>query len=308
MTKITCVYAPAAATMALLFARRPAAAIKLGTLTAAGALLALGMVHVVSEGRALESFRACALAGSSLLSLLSPVAVTRALQLIGTSHLLTVVFVLVALALLAAPRTLVTLPVLYLLSASAITAVIFTSPGTILTSQIVDAYVAAVVVLTISIGSQVGAGRVAGFAVLTALTLWTAGQNVARTATMIEQGAIRSGRQERQQLIAAVNECSGSLISESPLVPILADQRPVLLDPFAFHVVSLNRPEVGRDLVERIRRREFACLILEQDPATPRGHAWYSNVNLTEAVRDAILESYRYDRTVAGQRFYRALQ
>jgi hypothetical protein len=143
---------------------------------------------------------------------------------------------------------------------------------------------------------------------LTALTLWTAGQNVARTATMIEQGAIRSGRQERQQLIAAVNECSGSLISESPLVPILADQRPVLLDPFAFHVVSLNRPEVGRDLVERIRRREFACLILEQDPATPRGHAWYSNVNLTEAVRDAILESYRYDRTVAGQRFYRALQ
>ena len=44
MTKITCVYAPAAATMALLFARRPAAAIKLGTLTAAGALLALGMI------------------------------------------------------------------------------------------------------------------------------------------------------------------------------------------------------------------------------------------------------------------------
>ena len=125
---------------------------------------------------------------------------------------------------------------------------------------------------------------------------------------MIEQGVIRSGREERQQLLAAVNGCGGSIVSESPLVPTLADQRPVLLDPFAFHVVSSNRPEVGRDLVERIRRREFACVVLEQDPAVPRGHAWYSNVNLTESVRDAILESYRYDRTVAGQRFYRALQ
>jgi hypothetical protein len=143
---------------------------------------------------------------------------------------------------------------------------------------------------------------------MTALTLWAAGQNSARIATMIEQDAIGSGHQERHELIAAVNSCDGPIVSESPMVPILADQRPVLLDPFAFHVVSLNRPEVGRDLVDRIRRREFACVVLEQDPAIPPGHAWYSNVNLTASVRDAILESYRYDRTVAGQRFYRALQ
>src|SRR4051812_10886099 len=92
MTKITCVYAPAAATLALLLAGRRAAAVKLAIITSLGAILTLGLVDYISDGRAVESFRACALAGSSALSLFSPVAISRAIQLIYTSHLLTAVF------------------------------------------------------------------------------------------------------------------------------------------------------------------------------------------------------------------------
>jgi hypothetical protein len=105
-----------------------------------------------------------------------------------------------------------------------------------------------------------------------------------------------------------VNECGGRVFSESPLIPILADQRPLLLDPFAFHVVALNYPDVGDDLVERVRRGEFSCVVLEQDPATSRGRAWYSNVNLTGPVMDAVLQHYKLERTIAGERFYRAVQ
>ena len=96
------------------------------------------------------------------------------------------------------------------------------------------------------------------------------------------------------------------MVSESPLIPIMAGLRPVVMDPFAFRVVALNRPDIGDDLVARLRRREFTCVILEQDPAIPGGHAWYEHVNLTASVRDAIIEFYRHDRTVAGERFYRA--
>jgi hypothetical protein len=308
MTKVTCVYAPAAAIVALLASGRRGSALKLAIATASGALLALGLINVTSSGRAIESFRACALAGSSLLSLLSSTAVSRALQLIGTSHLLTTVFLLVAIALIATPKSWLRLPSLYLLAAAAITAVIFTSPGTILTSQIVDGYVAAIVMLTTFYASRAGRARVAGYLVLCTLALWTAGQNIARIATMVEQGIVRSGAEERGQLIAAVNGCSGPIVSESPLIPILAGQRPVLLDPFAFHVVSLNRPEVGNDLVERIRRLEFPCVVLEQDPATPKGQAWYTNVNLTRPVMEAVLEHYKLEQTIAGERFYRAVQ
>jgi hypothetical protein len=306
MTKVTCVYAPAAAAVALFLAGRRMAALRLAAATGIGAALFLLALNAASQGRAIESFRACALAGSSVFSLLTPVAITRLVQLIGTSHLLTVVFLLTAAAAVIARR--MDLPVLYLAATLAITAVIFTSPGTILTSQIVDAYVAAVVVLTTITAARNDRLRAVGFVVLSVLTIWTAGQNIERVSRMIDEGVAHSGTEASEQLAAAVDACDGPVVSESPLIPILAGRRPVMLDPFAFHVVALNRPDVGHDLVERLRRREFACVVLEQDPATPKGRAWYTNVNLTEAAMEAVLQHYALDRTIAGERFYRPIK
>jgi hypothetical protein len=308
MTKITCVYAPIAATLALLLAGRRAAAVKLAGATAVGALVLLGAGNMMSSGRALESFRACALAGAAPLSLFSLTAVTRAVHLIGTSHLLTATFLLTIAALTVSGRAWSKLPQLSFVAAAAITAVIFTSPGTILTSQIVDAYVAAIVVLTTAVAAQRDRRRVIGCAVLIGLGIWTAGQNISRIAGMIHSDVVRTGSDDRRELADEVDRCGGTILSESPLIPILAGQRPVLLDPFAFHVVASNRPAVERDLVERIRRREFACVVLEQDPGTAKGRAWYSNVNLTYNVVDAVTQHYQLERTIAGERFYRAIQ
>lgn len=307
MTKVTCVYGPAAAALSMLLAGRRTDALKLAGATAAGAVACLAAIDIASSGRAIESFRACALAGSSMASLLGPAAVTRLVMLIGTSHLLSVVFLLAAAALVVS-RAWRTLPALYLLASASITAVIFTSPGTILTSQIVDAYVAAIVVLTTVTAGLATKQKVVGYAALACLGVWAAGQNVARVSDMIVQGAARSGIEAQHELAAAVNACAGPVLSESPLIPVLAGQRPVLLDPFAFHVVALNRPDVGNDLVERVRRREFACVVLEQDPVSARGQAWYSNVNLTGPVIDALLSRYTLHRTIAGERFYTAIQ
>jgi hypothetical protein len=308
MTKVTCVYAPAAATVALLLRRQHTAAVKLAALSAIGAILLLAVVNIVSGGRAIESFRACALAGSPALSLFSPAAVVRAFTLIGTSHLLTVVFLLVIVSLAAWRQAWTALPTLYLLAALAITAIIFTSPGTILTSQIVDAYVAAVVVLTMVVAGQRGRMRALGSLVLVVLGLWMAAQNIARIVTTVNQGAVEAAVNEGRELTAELNRCGGPILSESPLIPVAAGQRPVLLDPFAFHVVSLNRPDVERSLVDRINKREFTCVILEQDPHSPRGQAWYSNVNLTAGVMSAVLQHYRFNRTIAGERFFTSAQ
>jgi hypothetical protein len=308
ITKITCVYAPVASILALIVAGRRGAAAKLAIVTASGALLMLGLINLASGGRALESFRACALAGSSMLSLFSSEALWRAAQLIGTSHLLTVIFVATASAIIWWRRAWLALPTLYLLATVGVTAIIFTSPGTILTSQIVDAYVAAVVVLTTIVAAQSGRIRHIGSLILVGLAVWMAAQNISRVATFLRQGAIEAGRNDRRALIDAINTCGAPIISESALIPILAGQRPVLLDAFAFHVVSLKRPAVEEDLVERIRRREFTCVVLEQDPTTIKGRAWYSNVNLTKDVIDAVLQHYRLERTISGEQFFRAVQ
>jgi hypothetical protein len=303
-TKLTCVYAPAAATVALLLAGRPAVALKLAGATAAlGVLFFVGM-NAASQGRALESFRACALAGSSIASFFGTATVTRLLTLIGTSHLLTVVFLMTAVALIVRWREWPKLPALYFTATLGVTAVIFTSPGTILTSQIVDAYVAAIVLLIVVSAGASGALRVVAQGAMIGLVVWAAGQNLVRISGMFRTDVVQSSREDRAQLVSRVERCGEPILSESSLVPILAGRRPVLLDAFAFHVVSQNRPEVNEDLTRRVARREFACVVLEQDPSTPRGAAWYRNVNMTQSVIDSVMAHYVYDRSIMGQRFY----
>jgi len=276
--------------------------------TGLGIVLVVSVVNIASDGRAIESFRACALAGSTLSTLLSTVAVTRTLQLITVSHLLTVVFFLAVLALGLSVRARQPLPAHYFQTATAVTAVIFTSPGTTMTSHIVDAWVAAVILITATIAAQAGSLQSLGTSALLIITIWAAAQNVVLVAGMIEHGAVRERREGWRQLVATLSNCGGSMLSESPLIPILAGERPVMLDPFAFRVVAVNHPEVVDDLTARLQRREFTCVVLEHDPTTAAGSGWYSNVNLGESVIDTLLRSYRYDRAVGGERFYRPLK
>jgi hypothetical protein len=308
LTKITCVYAPAAVTLALVFAGRRRAAARLALTAALGAVAAVAAVNIASGGRAIESFRACALAGSTLSTLLSPIAITRTLQLIGVSHLLTVVFLLAAVASVLSARARQLLPALYFVTAAAVTAVIFTSPGTTITSHIVDGYVAAIVLITAAIASQTGSIRTVGTVALVTLTVWTAAQNVGLVARMVENGVVRERQEGRRQLEGRLRDCGGSILAESPLIPILVNQRPVVLDPFGFRVVAVNNPVVLDDLTARLRRREFACVVLEHDPTVPAGSGWYANVNFGESVIETLLQSYRYDGMTGGERFYRPVE
>lgn len=82
------------------------------------------------------------------------------------------------------------------------------------------------------------------------------------------------------------------MLSESPLVPVLAQRRVVLLDPFAFRVATMNRPELGTDLQRRLDGREFGCVILEYDPLSGPAQEWYERVHLGRGVIDAVLRHY----------------
>jgi len=159
--------------------------------------------------------------------------------------------------------------------------------------------------LTTIVAAQRGRTRDIGYVVLIVLGVWMAAQNVTRVVRNVSEGSVDAGVQDRRALVAAINDCGGSIVSESPLIPVIAGQRPVLLDPFAFHVVALNRPDVERSLIERISRREFTCVVVEQDPTTARGQAWYANVNLTQGVIDSVLRHYQLEQTIAGERFFR---
>ena len=129
-------------------------------------------------------------------------------------------------------------------------------------------------------------------------TVWAAAQNVVLVAEMIERGVVPERRDGWRQLVTTLRDCRGSVLSESPLIPLLTDNRPIVLDRFGSRVGAINNPEVVDDLTARLKRREFTCVVLEHDPATPAGYGWYSNVNLGDTVRDTLVQFYKYEQTV----------
>jgi hypothetical protein len=300
--KPTAAYAPAAAVLSLLVTRRQSAAWRLAVLTAAGILVVLSGVEWLSGGRFSEAMRATALAGETPGGMLSPALVSRPLSLIATSRLLTVLVALAVAALASAPSMWRQLPAAVLVMAAAATAAALATPGTILTNQIVDLHVAAVLFLGWFAHARPRVAN-AGALALTLLLVWTAAQNVKRIVTIRSQDSASTLPAQRRELTAAFDACAGPVLAESPLVPILTGRPPMVLDPFAFRVAALRHPAADH-LVARLNAREFACVALEQDPGEPRGEGWYRNVHFGWTVVDAVLRNYAYTGTVAGRRVY----
>ncbi|CAN5795934.1 hypothetical protein BH24ACI4_BH24ACI4_26520 [soil metagenome] len=301
--KPTALYAAVAAILALAAWGRQKDAARLGLLTAAGCGILLAVLSVSTDGRAMESFRAGALAGETPLALLRPLVRLDAVRLLFTSHYLGGVFLLVAAAILAAPRHVFSLPGLLVVLSSVASAVALATPGTILTNQAVEPYAAASVFLAWSAHASPRL-RTAGSMAVTALLLWTSAHGIREVSLLLEANVRASAPQERAALQRAAEECRGTVLSESPLIPVLTGTRPILLDPFAFRVAGLIRPDIPADLITRLRAREFGCVLLEMDPESVRGQGWYANVHLGAPVIEALLDHYTLQRAIAGRGLY----
>jgi hypothetical protein len=302
--KPTAAYAGVASVFALAFGHRRADAIRLGLLCVVFWSAVVVAIAVSSDGRAIESFRACALAGGSMLDMFRPSALAETLVRLTVSRLLAAMLILSAAALTLAPRRWCALPTLLLGGALAASTAALGTEGTIVTNQSVEPYVAAGILLTWMSG-ELAFGRAAA-ALLTALLIWASAQTAREVRSLLEIDA-QALLRDRSAITEEVQRCEGPILAESPLVPLLAGRRVILLDPFAFRVAALKHPDLSRDLVGRLERREFRCVVLDHDPDSTPGRGWYRNVHLGSDVIDSVMTNYALRDLVGNYRVYRPM-
>ncbi len=87
---------------------------------------------------------------------------------------------------------------------------------------------------------------------------------------------------------------AGPILSEDPLVPLLAGARPLLLDPWMLRLAAARDPRVARPLLEALRARELPAVVLFQDLSDPAAEAWYARGNLGPAPIAEIRARYRH--------------
>jgi hypothetical protein len=97
----------------------------------------------------------------------------------------------------------------------------------------------------------------------------------------------------RAALAAAPRVPGAAILSEDALVPIVAGERPFLLDPFIVRLAIERDPSLAAPLLARLAAGQFATVILLRDVASRRADDWYGRKHLGEATRAAVRERYR---------------
>src|SRR5262249_33712314 len=234
-------------------------------MTVLPAVVGLFLLQLGSDGRFLDNFRAVGSGGMSSQSF--TIGPTRLAQAVGVST--RIAFVL---PLLLPPAVFVLLQDAqrgrfspwdwYFLFAVPVTVFIFTSPGTD-SNHLLELEAAAVLVL---------AGwlrRPAETPVEQPAWTETAARGLAAAALLFglgyaancwHQGRARDAIAQRTLIDALPSD--GELLTEDATPAVLLGRRPVVMDPFAFRLLVERGRIDPEPLAERIRRREFAILVL----------------------------------------------
>jgi hypothetical protein len=318
-TKVTSLSVPAAAVLALWLSGRSTVARQLGVAVIAGTVLVVAGTDIASGGHALAAWRVCWFAESSAWQTVRLWLSGSFISAVVYSHLLRALCLLDGCALVLAVGAWAKpaaqeavqradahraesarLVVLLLAGVTASTAFALSSPGTV-ANQVVEWIEVSVVLLTWAACAPKPVASRAARAALGLFTVWAACQDGIQARDLSRQSASADAHVPAGQMtIDIVKASPGPVFAESPLWPVLAGQRAYVIDPFALRVVTAARPDVLADVVAKLDARAFDKVILEQDPATRTGEAWYAYLHLGRPILARILADYEPDQRLPG--------
>lgn len=295
-TKETTVFGVAAVILVLLYGRDFRTARRLLALTATAYVLVLASMYLASEGRVLQVLRLTATIGVSVPTILqSPATLVQTLNGYVAE---TVLLVLAAGALLVIlPKKTVRLPSLLFICTLAVTLMIFSSEGTA-GNHLLDLHVAAVVLFVgwaseVSLG-EFGVAALAAASLLACLSLLSQHKDVDFVPV----------RKQVQEVVRAIGPTDKPILAENPLVPVTAGQTPYLMDPFMFRVIREKEPSMSHPMWQMLREKNFAAVVLMDDPDSDYGRDLYSNYHFGKGFIDQMLQNYALADTPGGQYLY----
>jgi len=155
-----------------------------------------------------------------------------------------------------------------LVTVSAITLVIFASPGTV-GNHLVDLHLASLLVAGVGmVDGQLPARPAAAVFAGMAATLAAISFPVPGIPSVI--ATLRAQALPSRAVVRAIHEEFLSqgrrYLSTDPVIAVLNDERPLLLDAFNLSRFIREGTPAGRDLEQRLRRHDFAFVIVREDP------------------------------------------
>jgi hypothetical protein len=283
-TKETTVFGIAAVLLCLLVDKNFRDFWRLSALTATGCVLVLAIMYLASNGRAFQVLRLTAASGVSLRNVLnSPITLVQTLNgYVAESGLL----VLAAGALLVMlGHRMLRFYFLLFICTLAVTFLIFSSEGTA-GNHLLDLHVAAVVLFVAWVAeaslNEFGVAALAAVCLIAWLSLLPQHKEVDFVPV----------RAQLQEVVRAIGPSNRPILAENPLVPITAGQIAYVMDPFMFRVMREKDPSLAEPMFRMLREKQFAAVVLMDDPDSDYGRDLYSRYHFGEGFIEQMRENY----------------
>jgi len=239
-------------------------AIGLCVASAVASVILATAVEVHSHGRAGEILLSSASGGGGL-SRFAQGPLMLARDVIKEDHALGI-FLAMAIVLIVAANLWRSLPAIFLVLSGLGTVALYGSPG-VHSNHLVDVTAASILVLAAPVVRAQQLQKL--FMVVSALLVVVAAGFCLRQVGQIKREGVKD------QMTAALRDADqssarGPILSEAPLLPILAGERPYMLDPFIFRAVRATHPEIAEKLWKDLDGRNFKAVILHGPPDDPR--------------------------------------
>ena len=189
---------------------------------------------------------------------------------------------------------------LWLLSGAA-AVVIFMHPGTD-TNHLIELAAAGLILIALELQrlgtAPLGLALRAACVLVLFVRLWSFGADVKLFESADFPGAHKD---ELAPLLAELKAAKGPVLSEHPLIPILAGVHPTLGCPMTLGFLNRYRPTVRDDFHARMTAKEFPYIVLINNPETNPG--WYDldPNHMGPGFACDLLSNYHYTHDVAGQ-------
>jgi hypothetical protein len=298
--KITTVFGLAAVCFCFLLSGRSKLAWRLAGLTATGFAVVLGVMYGASSGRVFEIMRASTWGVTTpWQSIEGPI---RLLHVATTTDPGSLAYLILGSAafLTLLGKTNLQLPALFFAATAGVTALILGAPGAE-ANHLLDLHVAAIVVFCAWLVRQEEGNRQFGLAALAMATL------VALVPLLWDlRREVRLPRHSPfEAALQVIGKTDQPILAENPVLPVLAGQRPYVLNAFSLRLLRQRDPSVAGPLWERLRERRFGAVVFITDPHGEVGRTWYASVHFGDGFVQEVEKDYEFVGEVDGQFIYR---
>ncbi len=300
--KLTTVFGLAAAIIWLLATGYKRVALLLAAETCGGYLMVAAAMIIGSRGRVVEIFKACATGGADWRFIAGGPwrMVSTAVYTDPGLVLFAVLGLAVLVSLMLSSRLSQNLPALFLIGTMAITTMIFGSPGTA-GNHLLDEQVASVILLATWVANAASAfHKQLGVYALALLTVVAA----IPILRHIETWSGWYHLHQFEQVLEVIGPTSKPILSENPIIPVLAGQRPYVLDPWMVQLLRKRITGFEEPLLDRLHNRTFSAVVLTTDASLKGVQWWYDTVSFGPGFVPALLENYRLVQVIDQDRIY----